>query len=163
MTTHMRLRRGLDLSQGFPDFVIPAELNTAAIEAITNDFNQYPVTFGEPGLRRAIAAKAKRYNGLDYDPESEITVTCGATEAMIATLKAIINPGDEVIIFEPFYENYGPDCVLSGATPRYVASTSDWSFSLGAFRRVHGGPRPNPRARRITRLERSSQRKSSQG
>lgn len=126
---------GLNLAQGFPDFASPTELKAAAIEAISKDFNQYPVTFGEPELRRAITSKGKRYNGLDYDPESEVTVTCGATEAMIATLKAIINPGDEIIIFEPFYENYGPDCMLSGATPRYVAlDPPDWSYSLEALK-----------------------------
>jgi len=125
---------GLNLSQGFPDFSSPAELKAAAIEAITNDFNQYPVTFGEPELREAIAAKACSYNGIDYDPGSEVTVTCGATEAMIATLKAIINPGDEVLIFEPFYENYGPDAILSGATARYVTLRApDWSYSSEAL------------------------------
>ncbi|MFA6034148.1 MAG: aminotransferase class I/II-fold pyridoxal phosphate-dependent enzyme, partial [Myxococcota bacterium] len=92
----------------------------AAIAAIKADLNQYPVTFGEPELRDAIAKKAARFNGIVCDPAKDITVTCGATEAMIATLKAIVNPGDEIIVFEPFYENYGPDGILSGATPRYV-------------------------------------------
>lgn len=111
---------GFNLSQGFPDFECTAEIKEAACEAIRNNFNQYPVTFGEPGLRKAISRKALWYNKIKCNPDTDITVTCGATEAMIASLKAIINPGDEVIIFEPFYENYGPDVILSGALPRYV-------------------------------------------
>ncbi|MBW2077121.1 MAG: aminotransferase class I/II-fold pyridoxal phosphate-dependent enzyme, partial [Deltaproteobacteria bacterium] len=92
-------------------------------------FNQYPVTYGDPGLREAIAAKSWRYNQIQYDPQTEITVTCGATEAMIATLKALVNPGDEIIIFEPFYENYGPDAILSGAMPKYVSlRPPEWSY-----------------------------------
>jgi aminotransferase len=118
---------GYNLSQGFPDFESPRELKDAAIAAINSDLNQYPVTFGELELRHAIAAKARRYNGIVCDPETEVTVTCGATEAMIATLMALINPGDEIIVFEPFYENYGPDGRLSGAVPRYVTLyPPDW-------------------------------------
>lgn len=129
---------GYNLSQGFPDFNSCTEIKEAAIEAILNDFNQYPVTYGEPGLREAISRKALWYNNITCNPETDITVTCGATEAMIATLKAIINPGDEIIIFEPFYENYGPDVILSGATPRYVSLQSpNWDFDSdelnGAF------------------------------
>lgn len=121
---------GYNLSQGFPDFESPRAIKEAAIAAINNELNQYPVTYGEPELREAISNKVWNYNGIKCDPESDITVTCGATEAMIATLKAIINPGDEIIVFEPFYENYGPDGILSGATPRYVILYSpDWSFS----------------------------------
>jgi len=120
---------GDNLSQGFPDFDAPQAVKEAAIRAVRDGHNQYPVTFGEPELRDAIAAKVMRYNGITCDPATEITVTCGATEAMIATLKAIINPGDEVIVFEPFYENYGPDAILSGATPRFVSlRLPDWSF-----------------------------------
>ncbi len=120
---------GDNLSQGFPDFDAPEELKQAAIEAIAQGRNQYPVTFGEPELRRAIARKARQYNAIECNPETDITVTCGATEAMIASLKAMINPGDEVIVFEPFYENYGPDAILSGATPRYVTlNPPDWRF-----------------------------------
>lgn len=111
---------GLNLSQGFPDFNSPDAIKEAAIKAIKDNQNQYPVTFGEPELRQAISIKAERFNKIKSNPETDITVTCGATEAMIATLKAIINPGDEIIIFQPFYENYGPDTILSGATPRYV-------------------------------------------
>jgi len=120
---------GYNLSQGFPDFESPTEIKVAAIRAIQNNYNQYPVTFGEPELREAISKKLDRYNGIICDPATDITVTCGATEAMIATLKAIINPGDEIIIFEPFYENYGPDGILSGAVPRYVTLyTPDWKY-----------------------------------
>jgi aminotransferase len=129
---------GYNLSQGFPDFESPEAIKEAAIAAINGELNQYPVTFGEPELREAISKKAWNYNGIKCGPETDITVTCGATEAMIATLKAIINPGDEIIVFEPFYENYGPDGILSGATPRYVTLYApDWSYSseelAGAF------------------------------
>jgi aminotransferase len=120
---------GYNLSQGFPDFDSPEAIKTAAIAAINSNHNQYPVTFGEPELRQAISEKAKWYNNIDCDPATEITVTCGATEAMMSTLRAIINPGDEIIIFEPFYENYGPDCILSGAIPKYVSlSPPEWNF-----------------------------------
>lgn len=120
---------GENLSQGFPDFDTPEDIKQAAIDAIRTGHNQYPVTFGEPELREAISKKVARYNGIVCNPVTDITVTCGATEAMIASLKAIINPGDEVIVFEPFYENYGPDAILSGASPRYVTLTPpDWKF-----------------------------------
>ncbi|KAI4453391.1 Pyridoxal phosphate-dependent transferase [Holotrichia oblita] len=120
---------GYNLSQGFPDFESPRLIREAAIKAINAEHNQYPVTFGEPELREAISKKAAKYNKIICNPQTDITVTCGATEAMIATLKAIINPGDEIIIFEPFYENYGPDTILSGATPRYVTLRQpDWSY-----------------------------------
>lgn len=121
---------GYNLSQGFPDFAIPEAVQAAATRAIAQGWNQYPVTFGEPELREAISKKASQYNKIQCDPKTDITVTCGATEAMIATLKALINPGDEIIIFEPFYENYGPDSILSGATPRYVTLYApDWRYS----------------------------------
>lgn len=120
---------GINLSQGFPDFETSDEIKIAAIRAINDNFNQYPVTFGEPELREAISHKALRYNKINCNPDTDITVTCGATEAMLATLRAIINPGDEIIIFEPFYENYGPDGILSGATPRYVKlHAPDWAI-----------------------------------
>lgn len=120
---------GINLSQGFPDFNAPVEIKKAAIRAINQNKNQYAITFGETELRQAIVTKAKRYNKISCDPLTEITVTCGATEAMLASLTAIINPGDEIIIFEPFYENYGPDGILSGATPRYVKLRfPDWHF-----------------------------------
>jgi len=120
---------GYNLSQGFPDFESPPAIKEAAIAAINAGLNQYPVTYGEPELRAAIAAKARAYNGITCDPADDITVTCGATEAMIATLKALINPGDEIIVFEPFYENSGPDGILSGATPRYVTLyPPEWTY-----------------------------------
>ncbi len=123
---------GVNLSQGFPDFDSPQAIKDAAVRAIIANLNQYPVTFGEPELRHAIAVKARQYNGMDCHPDTDITVTCGATEAMIATMKALINPGDEFIVFEPFYENYRPDGILSGATPRTVTlSGPTWEYAHG--------------------------------
>jgi len=138
MTRVSNARGGINMSQGFPEFDPPEELKAAAIRAIREGRNQYSITYGEPDLREAVTAKARRYNHIDYDPETEITITCGATEAMIATLKALVNPGDEIIIFEPFYENYGPDGILSGARPRYVPLTPpEWTYErkdlAGAF------------------------------
>ncbi|HXF83581.1 MAG TPA: aminotransferase class I/II-fold pyridoxal phosphate-dependent enzyme [bacterium] len=121
MTRLSNLHGGVNLAQGFPDFPAPPALVEAAAQALRAGFNQYAITWGAPALRRAIAEKFAWYNGVEVDPERHITVTCGATEAMIATLLAVVNPGDEVVIFEPFYENYGPDALLSGAVPRYVA------------------------------------------
>lgn len=120
----------VNLAQGFPDFPCPAELKAAAAAAIDADHNQYAVTWGVPAFRHAIAAKvAATYPGWIVDPETEICVTCGSTEAMIATCLGLLDPGDEVVIFEPWYENYGPDAVLSGAVPRYVRlRPPDWSF-----------------------------------
>ncbi len=110
----------VNLAQGFPDFPAPVEIKEAAKRAIDEDYNQYAITHGAPNFRRAIADKAGAYNRLNCAPDLNVTVTCGATEAMIASLLAVINPGDEVVIFEPFYENYGPDVIIAGATPRYV-------------------------------------------
>jgi aminotransferase len=128
--TRLALQHGaVNLSQGFPDFPAPAEIKRAAQEAIAADVNQYAVTWGTKPLRDAIAEKFQRTQGVSVDPKREITVCCGATEAMIASLMAIINPGDEVVVFEPFYENYGPDAILSGATPRFVRlQPPDWTF-----------------------------------
>jgi L-glutamine---4-(methylsulfanyl)-2-oxobutanoate aminotransferase len=128
--TRLAQRYGaVNLAQGMPDFPAPAEIKEAACRAISGDINQYAITWGAKTFRDAIAAKTKSYLGLEVDPEREVTVTCGSTEAMIATLLAVINPGDEIIIFEPFYENYGPDAIISGATPRFVAlHPPDWSF-----------------------------------
>ena len=128
--TRLALQHGaINLSQGFPDFPAPAEIKRAAQEAISADINQYAITWGAKSLRNAIAEKFARTQGVEVDPEREITVCCGSTEAMISTMMAIINPGDEVVIFEPFYENYGPDAILSGATPRFVKlRPPDWSF-----------------------------------
>ena len=130
MTRQANLYGAINLSQGFPDFSAPEEIKLAACDAIMADVNQYAITWGAKNFRNAIAEKSSWYLGLEVDPEREITVTCGATEAMIAAMMAIVNPGDEVIVFEPFYENYGPDAILSGATPRYVTLYApDWSFN----------------------------------
>lgn len=119
----------VNLAQGFPDFPAPLAMKDAAARAIAADINQYAVTWGAPRLRAAIAQRTTAYNRFRVDADQHVTVTCGATEAMIAVLMAVIDPGDEVIIFEPFYENYGPDCTLSGATPRFVRlSGDDWTF-----------------------------------
>jgi aminotransferase len=129
MTRLTLLHGGVNLSQGFPDFPAPEEVKEAAVAAIRADINQYAITWGAPNLRRAIAEKAGRYNRMAVDPEKNITVTCGSTEGMISTLLALINPGDEAIIFEPFYENYGPDTYLSRATPHFVKlHPPDWHF-----------------------------------
>jgi aspartate/methionine/tyrosine aminotransferase len=119
----------VNLSQGFPDFAAPDVLKKAAAEAIFADVNQYAITWGAKSFRDALVYKTKKFLGIDIDPEREVTVSCGSTEAMIDVLLAVINPGDEVIVFEPFYENYGPDAIISGATPRYVQlRRPDWSF-----------------------------------
>jgi aspartate/methionine/tyrosine aminotransferase len=119
----------VNLSQGFPDFAAPEEIKEAARMAISADINQYAITWGAKNLRNAIADKFKRVQGVEIDPEREITVCCGSTEAMMSSMMAIINPGDEVVVFEPFYENYGPDAILSGATPRFVKlQPPDWTF-----------------------------------
>lgn len=121
--------KAVNLAQGLPDFPCPDQLKTAAIDALNDDINQYAITWGDKALREAISAKSKSYLGIDVDCEKEITVTCGATEAMIAVMLALVDPGEEVIVFEPFYENYGPDAILSGASPRYVKLRApDWSF-----------------------------------
>ena len=120
MTRLAHLHGAVNLSQGFPDFPAPSEVKEAARRAIEADINQYAITWGARSLRQAIARKFERLYGVPVDPEREVTVTCGSTEAMMATLLAILNPGDEVVVFEPFYENYGPDAILSGAVPRFV-------------------------------------------
>jgi aspartate/methionine/tyrosine aminotransferase len=129
MTRLAQIHNAINLAQGMPDFEAPGEIKEAACQAIMKGINQYAITWGAKVFRDAIAAKARSSLGLDVDPEREITVTCGSTEAMIASLMAVINPGDEVVIFEPFYENYGPDTILSGATPRFVTlHPPDWHF-----------------------------------
>jgi aspartate/methionine/tyrosine aminotransferase len=120
---------GVNLAQGFPDFPAPLEIKEAARRAIQADLNQYAITWGEPNLRHAIAEKFAWYNGVTADPETEITVCCGSTEAMISSLMAIVNSGEEVIVFEPFYENYGPDTILCDANPRFITlHEPDWHF-----------------------------------
>jgi aminotransferase len=137
MTRLANLHGAVNLSQGFPDFAAPAEVKEAARQAIADDVNQYAVTWGARPLRQAIAEKFERLYGVPVDPEREVTVTCGSTEAMIATLLATLDAGDEMIAFEPFYENYGPDAILSGATPRFVRlRPPDWSFDPDELRRA---------------------------
>jgi aspartate/methionine/tyrosine aminotransferase len=122
--------QAVNLAQGFPDFPCPPELKAAACEAINDDVNQYAITWGDKRFREALAEKSSRYLGMQIDPETNITVTCGATEAMAAAMLACVDPGDEVIVFEPYYENYGPDAILAGAVPRYVSLYApDWSFN----------------------------------
>ena len=137
MTRLNQLHGGVNLSQGFPDFPAPAVVKDAACAAIQGEVNQYAVTWGARGLREAIAREFTRRYGVPVAADEQVTVCCGATEAMMATMMAIIDPGDEVVIFEPFYENYGPDAILSGATPRYVtlrepqpsgSSGTEWTF-----------------------------------
>jgi aminotransferase len=146
MTRQANLHGAVNLSQGFPDFPAPADIKQAACDAINADINQYSITWGAKRFREAIAAKTKWHLGLDIDPDREVVVTCGSTEAMIATMLAIINPGDEVIVFEPYYENYWPDSVLSGATMKYVtlhpapnAEGETWSFDPQELRAAFSG------------------------
>jgi aspartate/methionine/tyrosine aminotransferase len=120
MTRLANVHGALNLAQGYPDFPAPEFVKQAAVDAINADINQYAITWGSPRLRQAIAAKSKRFYGLEFDPDRDITVTCGATEAMMATLLAVVEPGDEVIVFEPFYENYVPDAAMSGAQLVFV-------------------------------------------
>ncbi len=129
--TRLALKHGaVNLSQGFPDFAAPAEIKEAARKAIADDINQYAITWGAKPLRDAIVEKFERTQGVRVDPETEITICCGSTEAMMSSMMAIINPGDEIVVFEPFYENYGPDAILSGATPRFVKlRPPDWSYN----------------------------------
>ncbi len=120
MTRVARRHDAVNLAQGFPDFPAPALLKDAACRAIQDDVNQYAVTWGTSGLRHALARKYREWYGMDVDPDREITVTCGATEAMAAVMLATVDPGEEVIVLEPFYENYGPDAVLCDAAPVFL-------------------------------------------
>ncbi len=126
-------RHAVNLAQGFPDFPAPDEIKRAAASAIMEDYNQYSITWGGKDLRNAISQKALKYNHIEADPETEITVTCGVTEALMAAMLAIINEGDEAIIFEPFYESYGPDAAVSGAVPRFVPLNEDYSVNEDAL------------------------------
>jgi len=142
MTRQAMLHGAVNLAQGFPDFSAPAEIKLAAQQAVAADVNQYAITWGAKKLRDAIARRLGVGQGLTVDPEKEITVCCGSTEAMIATLLAVSNAGDEVVVFEPFYENYGPDAVLSGARPRFVKlrppndDGNEWTFDEKELRRA---------------------------
>jgi aminotransferase len=161
--TRLALAHGaVNLAQGFPDFAAPEEIKRAAQEAIAADINQYAITWGAKRLRDAIAEKFGRTQGVKIDPEREITVCCGSTEAMMSAMMAIINPDDEVVVFEPFYENYGPDAILSGATPRFVKlRPPEWSFDPAELAAAFG-PRTkalilntpnNPTGKVFTRAE----------
>jgi aminotransferase len=134
--TRLALKHGaVNLSQGFPDFAAPKQLKEAAQQAIATDINQYSITWGAKAFRDALRDYYRSFYDLDVDPEREITVCCGATEGMIASLLALLNAGDEVVVFEPFYENYWPDTQLSGAVCRYVElHPPDWSFDPAELR-----------------------------
>jgi aminotransferase len=135
MTRVANQHGAINLAQGFPDFPMPAPMKDAACAAIQGDINQYAITWGSPALRLAIAAKYRKWYDMDVDPEREITVTCGATEAMASVFLALVNPGDEVIVFEPYYENYGPDAILAGATPVFVPLEGlDWKLDPDKLR-----------------------------
>ena len=134
MTRQAMLHNAVNLAQGFPDFPAPAEIKKAAQDAVAADVNQYAITWGAKSLRNAIAQQMEAWHGVKVDPEKQVTVCCGSTEAMISTLLAVCNGGDEVIVFEPYYENYGPDSILSGAKPRFVKlrppsdGNGEWTF-----------------------------------
>jgi aminotransferase len=161
MTRLAREYRSINLAQGFPNFSAPQILKDAAVRAIHDDINQYAITWGAQRLRQALARKYQAWYGLEVDAEREITVTCGATEAMISTLLAVVNPGDEVIVFEPFYENYGPDTILADAKPVYVPLEPGRSLDLErlakAFSRrtraIIVNTPSNPAGRVLTRAE----------
>jgi aminotransferase len=134
MTRQAMVHNAVNLAQGFPDFPAPAEIKKAAQDAVGADLNQYAITWGAKSLRNAIARQMEVWHGVKVDPEKQVTVCCGSTEAMISTLLAVCNAGDEVIVFEPYYENYGPDSILSGAKPRFVKlrppsdGHGEWTF-----------------------------------
>jgi aminotransferase len=137
MTRLCQQHGGVNLAQGFPDFPAPEGIKEEAARAVRADINQYAITWGAKRLRDALVDKTERFTGLRYDPESEVTVCCGATECMVATLLALVNPGEEVIVFEPFYENYGPDAILCGAAPRYVRLREPgWSYDPAELERA---------------------------
>jgi len=161
--TRLAMEKGaVNLAQGFPDFSAPEDIKRAAEEAIAQDFNQYAITWGAKPFRDAIAAKYRKWYGLDYDPEREITVCCGSTEGMIASMLATTNPGDEVVVFEPYYENYGPDTFLCSAQRKLVSlRPPDWTFDPDELRRAFSSKTKaiilnspnNPTGRVFTRAE----------
>ena len=162
MTRVAQEHGAINLAQGMPDFPMPDPLKDAACAAIHGDVNQYAVTWGAPVLRLAIAGKYRRFYGMEVDPDREVTVTCGATEAMASVFLALLDPGDEVLIFEPFYENYGPDAILAGAKPVFVPLVApDWHIDFDRLAAAIG-PRTralvlntphNPTGRVFTRAE----------
>ena len=139
MTRLAQVHDAINLGQGFPDFPAPAEVKEAAARAIAEDHNQYPITWGVPAFREAIASVYARDYGMRVDPETEICVTCGATEAMSSSFLGLLDPGDEVVVFEPFYESYGPDAILSGARLRHVTlRPPDWTFDPAELEAAFG-------------------------
>ncbi len=136
MTRLALKHNAINLAQGFPDFSCPPELKAAGCDAINADINQYAITWGAKDLREALAARVQKFNGMTFDPETEITVTCGSTEAMMASMLALISPGDEVVVPEPFYENYGPDAQISGAAPRFVPLKDDFSIDEETWKKA---------------------------
>jgi aspartate/methionine/tyrosine aminotransferase len=162
MTRIATMHQAVNLAQGFPDFPMPELMKEAACTAIRGDINQYSVTWGTPVLRQAIAEKYRRFYDMEVDPDANVTVTCGATEAMASVFMALLNPGDEVIIPEPFYENYGPDAILAGASPVFVPlERPDWKLDPDLLRKAFT-PRTkaiivntphNPTGRVLTREE----------
>src|SRR5438132_12293652 len=135
MTREAMKYGAVNLSQGFPDFAAPEDVKRVAMQAIADDVNQYAITWGAKDFRDAIAKKTTWYLGFEVDPETEITVTCGSTEGMISAMMSTVDPGEEVVVFEPFYENYAPDAILSDATPRYVPLRApDWTFDASELR-----------------------------
>jgi aminotransferase len=161
MTRLAREHKSINLAQGFPNFPAPDLLKEAAQQAIRDDINQYAITWGAQRLREALARKYHQWYGMSVDPDREITVTCGATEGMISVLLALVNPGDEVIVFEPFYENYGPDTILADAKPVYVPLEPGLPLDLerlaAAFssrtRAIVVNTPSNPSGRVLTRAE----------
>src|SRR5438874_8998691 len=154
----------INLAQGFPDFPMPAPMKDAACAAIHGDINQYAVTWGTPALRLAIAEKYHRWYQMVVDPDRDVTVTCGATEAMASVFLALVDPGDEVVVFEPFYENYGPDAILAGASPVFVPfERPNWTLDEDRLRKAFSKKTKaiivntphNPTGRVLTRAEMS--------
>ena len=145
MTRLAAVHDAINLGQGYPDFPAPEAVKEAARRAIFEDHNQYPITWGDPGFRRAIAETYERLYGLTFDPETQICVTCGSTEAMAATFLGLLDDGDEVVVFEPFYESYNPDSIMAGAKPRYVTlRPPHWTFDPDELARAFG-----PRTRAV--------------
>jgi len=145
MTRLAAVHDAINLGQGYPDFPAPEAVKEAARRAIFEDHNQYPITWGDPDFRRAIADGYERNYGLTFDPESQICVTCGSTEAMAASFLGLLDDGDEVVVFEPFYESYNPDSIMAGAVPRYVTlRPPEWTFDPDELVRAFG-----PRTRAV--------------
>jgi aminotransferase len=164
MTRIATMHQAVNLAQGFPDFPMPAVMKEAACTAINGDINQYAVTWGTPVLRQAIAEKYRRWYNMEVDADRDVTVTCGATEAMASVFMALMEPGDEVIVLEPFYENYGPDAILAGATPVFVPfERPNWTLDADRLRKAFSSRTKaiivntphNPTGRVLTRDEMS--------